>query len=48
VQVFRLFIVGLALIVLAAACTTSPGKERGTVYCPACGTEFDALFEKRF
>ena len=47
-QVFRLFIVSLALVVLTTACTTSPSKARGTVHCPACGTEFDALFEKRF
>lgn len=47
-QVFRLFIVNLALMVLITACATSPGKERGTVHCPACGVELDALFEKRF
>jgi ABC-type oligopeptide transport system substrate-binding subunit len=47
-QIFRLFIVALALIVLVTACATSRDKERGQIYCPACGTEFDALFEKRF
>jgi hypothetical protein len=47
-QVFRLFILSLALIVLVTACTTSPGKKRGTVHCPACGAELDALFEKHF
>ena len=47
-RIFRLFIVGLALIVLVTACATNPNQERGKVYCPACGTEFDALFEKRF
>ena len=45
---FRLFIVGLALIVLVTACATSRDKGKGQIYCPACGTEFDALFEKRF
>jgi uncharacterized Zn finger protein (UPF0148 family) len=47
-QICRLLILGLALIVLASACATSPNQERGKVYCPACGTDFDALFEKRF
>lgn len=47
-RIFRWIIVGLALIVLTAACTTSPDKKRGTVYCPACGAEVDALFEKHF
>ena len=47
-QIFRLFIVGLAMIVLATACATDQGKERKQIYCPACGTEFDTLFEKRF
>ena len=46
-QVLRLLITGLVLIVLAA-CSASQGKERGKIYCPACGTEFDTLFEKRF
>ncbi len=47
-QIFRLLIVGLALIVLTSACATSPEKERGRVLCPACGSEFDALFQKKF
>ena len=47
-QVFRLFIGSLALFVLITACATGPGQERGTVHCPACEAEFDALFEQRF
>ena len=47
-HIFRLFIVGLGLIVLVTACATSRDKERGQIHCPACGTELDALFEKRF
>ena len=47
-QIIRLLVVGITLIFMTTACATSPGKERGKIYCPACGTEFDALFEKRF
>lgn len=38
----------LFLAVSLAACVTTPPKERGRIHCPACGTEFDALIEKRF
>ena len=42
------FVAGIFLVMLLMACATTPGQERGRVVCPACGTEFDALFEKRF
>ncbi len=44
----RAFVAGIILVMLLMACATTPGKERGRVVCPACGAEFDALFEKRF
>jgi hypothetical protein len=43
-DLFVLFLLGLIL----TACAATPGKERGRVHCPACGTDFDALIEKRF
>ncbi len=44
----RLLIVCFLLVILTAACTTAPGKEKGRVLCPECGYEFDSLYEKRF
>jgi hypothetical protein len=38
----------LALLVLAAACTTTPNEEKPKIYCPACGTELDSIFHKHF
>lgn len=38
----------LCLLVLASACTTTPRDERPRIHCPACGTEFDAIFQKNF
>ena len=46
--IIRLFVVSLLLSVLMTACVTRQDNRRGKVLCPACGTEFDALFEKRF
>lgn len=47
-QIIRFFVIGFVLAALLAACTTTPGQPRSKVLCPACGTEFDALFEQRF
>jgi hypothetical protein len=41
-------IVGLLLSMLLTACSTTPGKEKPKVYCPACGAEFDAIIHQRF
>jgi len=40
--------IGIMLVVALAACTTTSGQERGRVYCPECGTDFDAIYQKRF
>ena len=45
---FRVFIVGLCLTMLLAACAIAPGKKDARVNCPACGHEFDAFYQKRF
>jgi hypothetical protein len=37
-----------ACLLLAGGCTTTPEKERPKVYCPACGSEIDAIFHKHF
>ncbi len=44
----RLFILGLVLAMFLSACVTAPSDEKAKVKCPACGTDFDALFQKRF
>jgi hypothetical protein len=44
----RVLVAAFFLPVLLTACTTTPGQVRGKTVCPACGNEFDALFEKRF
>ncbi len=46
--IFRIFIMGLCLAVLLTACAVAPGKEEARVFCPACGYEFDAFYQKRF
>lgn len=40
-------LLALALL-MAGGCTTTPGEERPKIHCPACGTELDSLFQKRF
>jgi hypothetical protein len=45
--IFR-FVVGLVLAMLLSACVPAPEQGKAKVYCPACGTEFDAIFQKRF
>lgn len=47
-HIIRSFMVGLVLAMLLAACIPAPDKDKAKVYCPACGTEFDALYQKRF
>jgi len=38
----------LSLLLLAAACTTTPNSEKPKILCPACGTELDSIFHKHF
>lgn len=47
-HIIRVLFVGLVLSMLLAACIPASDKERAKVHCPACGTEFDALLQKRF
>jgi hypothetical protein len=46
----RTFLAFLALCALltSVGCTTTPEKERPKILCPACGTELDSIFHKRF
>ena len=46
----RLFsgLTALVLLLMIVGCTTTPGKEQPKIHCPACGTELDSLFHKRF
>jgi hypothetical protein len=41
-------LLALTLLLLAAACTTTPNGEKPKIYCPACGTEFDSIYHKHF
>lgn len=47
-RTIRGLILGLFLTMFLTACVAAPEKERARVYCPACGTDFDALYQKRF
>ena len=47
-DIFRAFVTALCLAILLTACVNKPEKERPRVNCPACGSEFDALYQKRF
>lgn len=38
----------LSLLLLAAACTTTPNSEKPKILCPACGTELDSIFHQHF
>jgi len=38
----------LGLLLLVAACTTTPNSEKPKILCPACGTELDSIFHKHF
>lgn len=38
----------LLLVAGLSACTTKSKEPRAKVLCPACGTEFEALFQKSF
>lgn len=44
----RVYILLLLAVLLVSACTTGAGKDRARILCPACGTEFDALYQKRY
>lgn len=46
--IIRGFVVGLVMAALLAACVPAPDKGNAKVHCPACGTDFDALYQKRF
>lgn len=41
-------ILGLFIFIALTACAPPAGKENPKVYCPACGAELDALFQKQF
>jgi hypothetical protein len=43
-----LVVLGTALALFAAGCTTVPREEKVIIHCPACGTELDAIFHKNF
>ncbi len=38
----------LFLAMLFTACVSAPEKDKAKVHCPACGTDFDALYQTRF
>lgn len=46
--IVRGLIAGLVLVMLLAACVPASDTGKARVHCPACGTDFDALYQKRF
>ena len=47
-RLFRDVFLILLLAVMLTACATTPENNQPKVHCPACGTDFDALYQKRF
>lgn len=47
-QIIRSVFAGIALMILLTACVTASEQDRPKILCPACGTEFEAIFQKRF
>lgn len=47
-SLFRNLLLILTIFTLLAACATTPEKEKVKVQCPACGTDFDALYHVDF
>ena len=45
---FRNTLLALIVVALLIACAPLPEQEKAKVLCPACGTEFDALYHKHF
>lgn len=45
---FYLSVLYLILMISLVSCVSATEKEKGRVVCPACGNEFDALYQKRF
>ena len=45
---FRVLVIGICLSIFLTACVKTTGEERPRVNCPACGSEFDAFYHKRF
>jgi hypothetical protein len=43
-----MFLLLFGILMLGAGCTTTPRDEKVHIYCPACGTELDAIFQKKF
>ncbi len=44
----RVYVVLLLVALLLSACIPRAGKDGARIHCPACGTEFDALYQKRY
>ena len=47
-HLFRNVLLVLFTVALLTACATTPEKDKVKVLCPACGTDFDALYHINF
>ncbi len=47
-SMIRVYFLLLLLVLLLSACIPRAGKDGARIHCPACGTEFDALYQKRY
>ncbi|MCK4507358.1 MAG: hypothetical protein KAU27_02380 [Desulfuromonadales bacterium] len=47
-HLFHNLLLVLFTIVLLTACATNLEKDKVKVHCPACGTDFDALYHVDF
>ncbi|MHB8709088.1 MAG: hypothetical protein ACYC9I_09460 [Desulfuromonadales bacterium] len=46
-RILCLLVIGL-LLLMVVGCTTTPREEHPKIHCPACGTELDSVYQKRF
>lgn len=46
--IIRGFVVVLVFSLLLTSCINGVSEKKSRVECPACGSELDALYQKRF
>jgi len=44
----RCLVLCFFLAMFLTSCVATSEKDKAKVHCPACGTDFDALFQTRF
>lgn len=47
-RAIRGLVLCLLLAMFLVSCVPASEKDKAKVHCPACGTDFDALYQTRF